>query len=358
MTYQDDTLNQSLMNLGITSPDQNTPRPKRPGLLKAMFTGQLDDKHRVTLSRIGAGLGNDTALKAWQQKGRDQQAQFQENLRMEQEAQQQKLDNDFRERQLIAEQKQTAAGSRGRSQFKDPFVGEDNELYYPIGNTGTGDLSYERASDGKIFPNMPSGVTGGFKGNESIRVAGGKDSQEAITLDTLAYEAIPDNMAQYQTMLSLADQSTSTAHGQFARFLAEKSGFDVSGYSASKTGEARALQNQMMLKAAVEFLKGQGQVTEGERGIVRDAIANIDQDPATWKAMVNMMIRRQDKLMAKVDTWDDLTNEERQERYQGDYRKFSRLYTRNNMDAITSKAVDALDLNGVTSSGIGFKVLE
>ena len=115
------TLDQSLANLGITAP--STPQPKRRGLLKAMFTGNLDDRHRRTLARVAYGLGDPTALQAWQAQDARQQEEMMKMAELE--AQERELQKQREHDLALIKARQKAGGAK--QMWGDVEYGEDAE---------------------------------------------------------------------------------------------------------------------------------------------------------------------------------------------------------------------------------------
>tara|TARA_B000000557_G_C20811025_1_gene460110 strand:- start:2408 stop:4039 length:1632 start_codon:yes stop_codon:yes gene_type:complete len=178
----------------------------------------------------------------------------------------------------------------------------DGKIYEAIFDRATGKMMYR--SEGKMYDALPAGsVPYSQSGEGSFAIASGKSL--ASFNDSIG--RIPQSMRNIKSLRNLLASSGEqfvgpTVMNSFMRSMATSFGLDFGGDLDDLTEAKRALKDMMVESA--QRLKGQGQITENERKMLADSLANIET--LTPKALIkalDILEKGMKNTMAKADAW-------------------------------------------------------
>lgn len=175
------------------------------------------------------------------------------------------------------------------------------EIFDPLGQS-----TFQNMTTGETVAQLPPGAT---------RVSDAEIDFENRA-DIEAYNEFSDNIAKVPEKLAMLQRYLKVGYdsagiGVFkdlSRTLTTSFGLGLEDIDALT--EIKTIRGRMVLELARELLAGQGQITEGERAIARDAsIDAFNQTPATFKKLLEIAYRAEQR---KLDLFryhrDQLTN--------------------------------------------------
>lgn len=209
-----------------------------------------------------------------------------------------------------AERARIALMDRDKYMKGEMVNGPDGQTYMTRYNGKDGVWEFGNTSTGEWSKNVPGGPlmrpqdTGARKAGELAAV----DENDGYKAATQAAGKI----ANYDRMLSILGSSgvgagaTAEARRQLGEFL----GTDIGDMNLADKQVQNSLIRQMEIEAAGQF-KGQGQITENERAILRQSIASLDQDPKAFSAIVDIFRKRAQKQVDLMIGWDAMKPDQR-----------------------------------------------
>ena len=210
-------------------------------------------------------------------------------------------------RQQIAQ-----AQAATRNQSAGTFYGPDGTVFQAVFSPGTATgYQYRNAVTGELAATLPQGaVRAEDSAMRSYNQQDGKDAQAFITSASQA----PANISRINGLRSVL--ATSGAGGSvmdmLTRGLVQASGRDVGSVNAADMDTAKAYLSQLELGAS-ELMKGQGQITESERKILRDSVGSIRSNPVALQRILSVMEQAEQRKMALADSWISASPEEKRQ---------------------------------------------
>jgi len=167
-------------------------------------------------------------------------------------------------------------------------------------NPRTGDPEYK--VDGKWVPDPPEGFM--LAQQSAARYTA---KAEALSEDGALDAAIAAdrNIGQYDRMLEMVD-SAGVGAGVFnsaQRALADTLGMDIGSIDLSDQQQLETELSKLELVAAGQ-MKGQGQITESERQILRDSMPKMATDPEAFRAVIEVLRNREIEAQTVYDEWE------------------------------------------------------
>ena len=187
-------------------------------------------------------------------------------------------------------------------QMGQVYMGPDGKIYEAIFDRASGKMMYR--SEGQMVDALPAGaIPYSQSGEGSFNIASGKSL--ASFNDSIG--RIPQSMRNIKSLRNLLASSGEqfvgpTVMNSFMRSMATSFGVDFGGDLDDLTEAKRALKDMMVESA--QRLKGQGQITENERKMLADSLANIET--LTPKALIkalDILEKGMKNTMAKADAW-------------------------------------------------------
>ena len=187
-------------------------------------------------------------------------------------------------------------------QMGQVYMGPDGKIYEAIFDRASGKMMYR--SEGQMVDALPAGaIPYSQSGEGSFNIASGKSL--ASFNDSIG--RIPQSMRNIKSLRNLLASSGEqfvgpTVMNSFMRSMATSFGVDFGGDLDDLTEAKRALKGMMVESA--QRLKGQGQITENERKMLADSLANIET--LTPKALIkalDILEKGMKNTMAKADAW-------------------------------------------------------
>lgn len=169
-------------------------------------------------------------------------------------------------------------------------------------------------ADGKPYVATMNKYTGehrnitldGVRGQDSGIAQQTKVDSDAYGKDSKTYDSSTESYYNWGEVKRLAtDPNTAAGPGvvkSFARGLSSLSGINFGADPASMQ-ELTARLNSGYLSTALEKMKGQGQITEGERAIVERASGNLTTDPKAIVQIANYMQGISKRFMDMRKAW-------------------------------------------------------
>ena len=182
------------------------------------------------------------------------------------------------------------------------YMGPDGKIYEAVFDKATGQIRYR--SEGQMVGALPAGaIPYSQSGEGSFNIASGKSL--ASFNDSIG--RIPQSMRNIKSLRNLIASSGEQFVGpsvvnNIRRSLATNFGIDFGGDITDLTKAQRALKDMMVESA--QRLKGQGQITENERKMLSDSLANIETlTPKALSEALNILEKGLQNTMAKADAW-------------------------------------------------------
>lgn len=217
-----------------------------------------------------------------------------------------------RENRMPSEQEIAKANMKYRmangQPLKGPTVKSVNQLYDPehgyVTQTITSDnVQTFRNTKGEVI--QPGSDI--ERATDLNKAAGSKLNLEEEAKDQIAATAAYGNLSRFTEMQRLLDtEKTGVGPGvmaTLARSLATLSGGEFLGADADVIQQYEKLASSGQLEAAISQ-KGLGQLTEGEREIIRQSVNTITTSEPAARAIMAMFISREKRLIAMADAWD------------------------------------------------------
>ena len=212
---------------------------------------------------------------------------------------------------LAMAQELTQAQIFGNTQFAQKGFSMGQTYIDPMGQTyeavfdkAKGMMMYRNTSTGQLQTTIPPmSKPYSQSGEASFAVTSGKSLAEFQT----AISGIPNQMKNIKSLRNLLASSGeqfvgTTLMNSIRRSLATNFGLEFGGSLDDLTEANRSLKDMMVESA--QRLSGQGQITENEREMLKQAIANIDtMTPDSLRKVLDMLEKGLENQMAKSKAW-------------------------------------------------------
>lgn len=183
------------------------------------------------------------------------------------------------------------------------FYGPDGTIYRETVNN-RGQITYVNANTGQEVPNLPK---------DTVRVEDSGYRTREVAEQKLVTQARDDalaaqpNIQRYDRMMKLVDTSGAGPGlgQQVVRTLAQLSGRDIGDVNLSDMQEFSKLSNDLQLSLA-QGQKGLGQLTEGERAIIKDALPSLNTDKTAMKRIITVLRAAEQRKADLYESWKDL----------------------------------------------------
>jgi hypothetical protein len=199
--------------------------------------------------------------------------------------------------------------SIGKHQKGETYIGRDGRIFESTFDPNTGAYKSVDMHTGEEVDGIPEGAIP--REQTGLQWQNKKD-YDARAESIGKAERASDNIARLErvreqgTALAGPDWWTSTA-----RTLASVTGFEIGDINPDDLSSVRREVAEMALQAA-EKLRGQGQITEGERQLVKDTVANPEaMTPQALGDAINILIRSERRNQQMVDEFLDIPRGER-----------------------------------------------
>jgi hypothetical protein len=181
------------------------------------------------------------------------------------------------------------------------YSGTSNTPYREIFQTD-GTSSYLNMTTGKLEKSLP---------DKSIRAVDSALKSQTKNLSEMENSMYDDastagsNLAGYQTLRTALKgvQTGGDIKSTIGRALASATGLNIAGNDAAAIDLANTEFSKLELKAA-EAMKGQGQITESERAILKNSVGNIRTQPQALEAILGVLEATENRKISMADAWD------------------------------------------------------
>lgn len=206
-----------------------------------------------------------------------------------------------REHDLRLAEMQASLPSAGRYQDLGTWADGNGNIWTAHFDRATGERVFTDA-DGNTSNTAPRGATPITSGAFNFEAKDRYSTDQSLWAS--ANEA-PGNIGTYERYLELGrSQADPTIAGDILRFAATRFGVEIGDFDANNLTEVRQIARKLELKAA-EAMKGQGQITENERLILRESLPNITQTPEAFENSVQALIAIERKTEILADLYTD-----------------------------------------------------
>lgn len=210
---------------------------------------------------------------------------------------------DYQNRRLALEEHKASTppmATPSASQQGPVWVAPDGSWYTTTFNPNSGSYSLRNLNTGEAVDQLPEGATRAEQSGLQWR---NKEEEDA---KIEAVRAAEDAFGAITRLESLRELATPLAGPDFwtraARSLAEVTGSDISGIDPTNLSQVKQIVAQLSLEGAKKFLRGQGQVTENEREMVRQATVDPERlTPEALNRVIDILVRNAKR---DVDLWE------------------------------------------------------
>lgn len=206
------------------------------------------------------------------------------------------------------------------------------EPYFTSFDPNTNQRRYTNAVTGQEVPNLPaSAVPATQSSTRHSTKADATAFSDALDRATTA----PQTIGQLETMKTLAQGNAGgTVAADVLRWMATRAGIELQDFDASDIEQVNQIASAMELKAAEAF-KGQGQITENERLILRKSLPNIATNPDALNAVIDVFIKSEQRNRMTIDRWVAAPEEEKAQGF--------KVWRYKNADALYKETAPARD---------------
>lgn len=222
------------------------------------------------------------------------------------------------QRRAIQRAAAAAAAGRGPTKYQNAALGQDAEGN-PVGlvfNPSTGQFEPRALPEG--FTRFEDSALRYFNKNEeeATRYLG----EDAVQADA--------NIARYDRLLEQGEALAGPdAPMVIMRKLAEVTGYQIGPVNPDDLSSVKRMIADMSVDAAAR-MRGQGQITENERKLLADALANPEKmTPKAFRDTVEILKRAEERKKDQYDKWMQAPPEVRQQGIQ--YFRYNYLRTLN-----------------------------
>ena len=184
------------------------------------------------------------------------------------------------------------------------YIDPMGQTYEAVFDKAKGMMMYRNTSTGQMQATIPPmSKPYSQSGEASFAVTSGKSLAEFQT----AISGIPNQMQNIKSLRNLLASSGeqfvgTTLVNSIRRSLATNFGLEFGGSLDDLTEANRSLKDMMVESA--KRLSGQGQITENEREMLKQAIANIDtMTPDSLRKVLDMLEKGLEGQMSKSEAW-------------------------------------------------------
>lgn len=218
--------------------------------------------------------------------------------------QQQQKENQLDAARIEATRAATAGSQR--QQAGSLYYDNNRNAYREVFDPRSGGTSFYVVSGpqaGQTLDTLPQGT---MRAEDSAAKYLSKEDAAIYNQAQGAALAAPGNIVELRRLKRLGEsQAGTTVFDQAGRFLATRFGLEVGPFDADNiTAYKQELAKKML--AAAGQMKGQGQITENERKLLADTIANPESmTGASFAKAMEIMIRGEERAKAKFEAWNN-----------------------------------------------------
>jgi len=193
--------------------------------------------------------------------------------------------------------------NKGYSMGQVYMAPNGRDMYEAVFDRAKGKMMYKNTTTGEFVDKLPpASVPYSQSGESSFNIQSGKDLAHFRD----AVQGIPRSMRNITSLRQLIDSSEDfvgpTVSASIRRNLANTFGLEFGGNLDDVTEARRALRDMMVESA--KALKGQGQITENERKMLADSLANPENmTPNALNKALDILEKGLRGKIAKMDAW-------------------------------------------------------
>ncbi len=215
----------------------------------------------------------------------------------------------------------------------DILYGKDGKSYQSWNNARTGETEFQDTETGNRMKAIPGGVL------RPQDTGTGKAAELAAKSQEAAYASAQDHLgriANYDRAEALIGTAGVGAgwSAQAARSAAEALGMNVGNVNLADKQEMEAILSKMELQVA-ELMRGQGQITENERTILRNAIPQMKQSPEAFRQVLSVYRKASERQLGSIEAWNQLSRED-QSKISGGFTQFNYQYSRDELKRLNA----------------------
>ena len=192
-----------------------------------------------------------------------------------------------------------------RQQAGSLYYDNNRNAYRETFDPRTGGTSFYVVSGPQAGQTLETLPQGAMRAEDSAAKYLTKEDAAVFNQAQSAALRAPERIVDLRRLKRLGEsQAGTTVFDQAGRFLATRFGLEVGQFDADNvTGYKQELAKQMLI--AAEQMKGQGQITENERLLLANSIANPESmTGASFAKAVDIMIRGEERAQAMFEAWN------------------------------------------------------
>lgn len=184
-----------------------------------------------------------------------------------------------------------SAANLKKQQKGEVYVDTRNNQYREVFDPMSGRSTFQNVETGEVVNQLPPGT---MRATDAALSFMSKNDYEAESAFRDEVTAVPGKLAILQRYIDAGfDQAGPELYKQAGRALTRATGIEF-GFDLDKLTEVDQIRSRLVLELARELLKGQGQITEGERAIAAGANADPERTtPETFQKLVDIMYARE-----------------------------------------------------------------
>jgi len=188
-----------------------------------------------------------------------------------------------------------SAANLQKQQKGEVYVDTSNRQYREIFDPLSGRSRFQDISSGEVLDQLPpdarraTDAALGFRAKEDLKLY--SEFQAEVT-------KVPEKLSILQRYKDDAfDQAGPELYKKAGRALTRATGIEF-GFNLDALTSADQIRARLVLELAGELLKGQGQITEGERAIAQDASNNYTTaTPATFAKLIDIAYAKEQRKL-------------------------------------------------------------
>lgn len=193
-----------------------------------------------------------------------------------------------------------------RQQAGSLYYDNERNAYRETFDPRTGGTSFYVVSGPQAGQSLETLPQGAMRAEDSAAKYLTKEDASLFNAAQGAALNAPTNINELKRLRRLGEsQAGPTVFDQAGRYLATRFGLEIGPFDADNiTAYKQELQKKIMDAAA--GLRGQGQITEGERKLIADTVANPEaMTEQSFVRAIDIMIRAEERNKALFEAWNN-----------------------------------------------------